>query len=94
MSGPPLLRRGAWRIPHAEALVLAVHLHGVRRSRRPRLERQLRDITAPLLGYVLVGAAGAGPSADGAHDAARRERGGHDGERDEQQEERAVGRRL
>jgi hypothetical protein len=56
--GPPLLGSGAATLPKLDAVVLAVHLHRVRHSRRARLDRLLREIGVPLIGFVLVGASG------------------------------------
>lgn len=56
VCGPPLLRRGRVPLPRADRLVLAVNLHRVRHSRWPRLERLLRALDVPVLGFVLVGA--------------------------------------
>jgi Mrp family chromosome partitioning ATPase len=56
VCAPPLLRRGRVRLPRADGLLLAVHLHRIRHSRRPRLERLLRRLDVPVLGFVLVGA--------------------------------------
>jgi Mrp family chromosome partitioning ATPase len=66
VCGTPLLRRGHAPMPRADALVLAVHLHRVRHSRRPRLERLLRGLGIPVLGFVLVGGRERAPVVSGA----------------------------
>jgi hypothetical protein len=71
VCGTPLLRRGRVPLPHADALVLAVHLHRVRHSRRPRLERLMRGLGVPVLGFVLVGARAAPPVVSGALERSR-----------------------
>ena len=88
---PPLLRRGRRPLPRADALVLAVYLHQVRRSRRPRLERLLRGVGMPTLGFVLVDARGwLERSANRPRDHARGEARRNEADRHQQKEQRAV----
>jgi Mrp family chromosome partitioning ATPase len=88
VTGPPLLEAGRHSLRGApaepagvNALVVSVALRRTRHSRRPRLDRVLRDLDLPVLGFVLV-APGAGqprlgPSPSSAQRAAHLAAGGH-----------------
>jgi Mrp family chromosome partitioning ATPase len=87
VCAPPLLEAGPPRAG-ADALVVAVHLRKVRHSHRPLLERTLRGLELPVLGFVLVGAGSAHRSYDRAPgEGEPREHHGH-----EQHEKRTAGR--
>jgi polysaccharide biosynthesis transport protein len=87
MAGPPLLGPDGGTPAGADAVVLVVALERIRHSRRPRLERLMRGLRAPVVGYVLVAPAG---SADGAHHLAHRRRQAGHGDGEQQQEQRVV----
>jgi len=62
VAGPPLISDGGDALPPADALLLAVDLHRMRRSRRPRVERIVADLDMPALGYVLRASTSRGSS--------------------------------
>jgi Mrp family chromosome partitioning ATPase len=64
VAAPPLLPR-AGSLPGVDALVLAIALRRTRHSRRPRLERALEHVDAPVLGFVLMASAGQAKAATG-----------------------------
>jgi Mrp family chromosome partitioning ATPase len=88
VTGPPLLeasRRSFRRVPAqppgVDALVVSVALRRTRHSRRPRVDRLLRDLDPPVLGFLLVAPGAArprlGPSPSSAQRAPHLAAGGH-----------------